>query len=466
MRANVGVGTDIDGFHVDAPLHAGGNGFVYRASVTTAHDPGFPLVMKVAAIGPGQPPLALVAYETELAILRLLTGPYVPRFVAAGDLARTPYLVMEFIPGTSLARDIERAPLPDEEVARIGAALADAVHSVHLQDVQHLDLKPENFILRPSGEAVLVDFGYARHAGYPDLLAEERHFAAGSCAYVSPEQLNGHRGDPRSDLFALGVLLYELRTGEPPFGTPATYAGMRDRLWRAPVPLRALRADVAPWLQEIVLHLLEVDPARRYDNAAHVAFDLRHPEQVALTGHGMRTRPIGLAGQAARWWRAARAPAPAVRPRVPAPVIMVGVDTEHPDDDRLSALQSATRQLIAGSRDYRLMCIAVIHAAPLGEGSAPDETASGRHLEHAVRLRHWADPLGLSPVRQSLHVVEGADPAATLLELARSNHVDVIVLGAPRPGDRTLGWWRSTASRVTAQAHCSVHLARVPLSDG
>jgi nucleotide-binding universal stress UspA family protein len=84
---------------------------------------------------------------------------------------------------------------------------------------------------------------------------------------------------------------------------------------------------------------------------------------------------------------------------------------------------------------------------------------------HAIRLRHWAEPLGLPAVRQSLHVVEGADAAAVLLELAHANHVDVIVLGAPRPGDKTLSWWRSTASRVTAQASCSVHLARVALRD-
>jgi len=420
----------------------------------------------VPAVGQAQPPLALVAFETELAILRLLTGPYVPRFVAAGDLARTPYLVMEYVEGTSLADTMTRAPFGDDEVARIGAALADAVYSVHLQQVQHLDLKPENFILRPTGEAVLIDFGYARHAGYPDLLAEERHFAAGSAPYVSPEQLNARRGDPRSDLFALGALLYELASGEPPFGTPETYAGMRDRLWRAPVPLRATRADLAPWLQEVIFHLLEVDPARRYNSAAHVAFDLRHPEQVPLSERALRTRPLGVMAQAARWWRSMRARAePVPVPRVPAPVIMVGVDTEHPDDDRLSALQSATRQLIAGSREYRLMCVAVIRAAPLGEGEALDDTASGRHLTHAIRLRHWAEPLGLPAVRQSLHVVEGADAAAVLLDLARANHVDVIVLGAPRPGDKTLGWWRSTASRVTAQASCSVHLARVPLRD-
>jgi nucleotide-binding universal stress UspA family protein len=457
---------EVDGYRIVAALHAGGNGFVYRVTPPPDRDPGFPLAMKLAAIGPGQPPLALVSFETEAAILRRLTGPCVPRFVEASELTNRPYLVMECIEGTGLEGIMESAPLAPAEVARIGAALADAVHGVHLQEVVHLDLKPENFILRTSGEAVLLDFGYAHHARYPDLLAEERHFAAGSAPYVSPEQLDGTRGDPRSDLFALGALLYELAVGEPPFGEPQTWGGMRDRLWRAPVPPRALHPAIPPWLQEIVLHLLEVDAAKRYATAAHVAFDLRHPEQVPLTERAARTRALGFGAQAARWWRALRAPARRrAAPRVDAPVIMVAVDTEHPDDDRLPALQSATRQLIAASADYRLMCVSVIEAAPLGEGPSLSDTASGRHLEHAIRLRHWAEPLGLPATRLSMHVVESGDAAATLLELASANHVDVLVLGAPRPDDKTLAWWRSTASRVTAQAHCSVHLARVPLRD-
>jgi len=463
--ARVPHGADIDGYRVVGALHAGGNGFVYRVTAPEGRDPGFPLVMKLAAVGPGQPPLALVSFETEAAILRRLTGPYVPRWVEASELSTRPYLVMEYVEGVGLHTHTGRAPLPADEVARIGAALADALHSVHLQEVVHLDVKPENFIVRPGGEAVILDFGYAHHARYPDLLAEERHFAAGSAPYVSPEQLAGRRGDPRSDLFALGALLYELTVGEPPFGEPETYAGMRDRLWRAPVPPRALQPAVSPWLQEIVLHLLEVDAAKRYATAAHVAFDLRHPEQVALTERASRTRALGFAGQLARWWRASRARAPRPATRVHAPVIMVAVDTEHPEDDRLPALQSATRQLIAASADYRLMCVSVIEAAPLGEGPSLSDTASGRHLDHVIRLRHWAEPLGLPESRLSLHVVESGDAAETLVELASANHVDVLVLGAPRPGDKALGWWRSTASSVAADVHCSVHLARVPFGD-
>ena len=257
MRDQVQPGAIIDGFRVGDCIHQGGTGPIYRVEAPAGADPGFPLVMKVPRLGRGEATIGIESFEMEQMILPTLGGPHVPRFVAAGDVTATPYIVMERIDGRSLADVVAGAPLPPEDVARIGAALADAVHSVHAQEVVHLDLKPENFMLRPSGEAVLLDFGFAHHARYPDLLGEEQQFAAGSAAYVSPEQLQDDRSDARSDLFALGVLLYELATGRQPFGEPETLAGMRDRLWREPAPPRAVNARVPPWLQEIILHCLE-----------------------------------------------------------------------------------------------------------------------------------------------------------------------------------------------------------------
>lgn len=466
MNRRLQPGTLIDGFCVGESMHDGGTGYIYSVTPQGGKVPGFAMVLKTPGIGPGEPTIGIESFEIEQMILPTLTGPHVPRFVAAGDLTQTPYIAMERIEGEGLGDVIRRAPLPSPEVARIGAALADAVHSIHTQQVNHLDLKPENVMLRASGEAVLLDFGFARHAHFPDLLAQEKRFAAGSAAYVSPEQLRNNRGDPRSDIFALGVLLFELATGELPFGRPKTYAGMRDRLWRAPAPPRALNAEVAPWLQEIILRCLEPEAARRYQSAAHVAFDLRHPEQVALSEQAARTEGIGFFAQVKRWWRARPAlDTPVSTPRstavADAPVILVAVDTEHPDDARHSSLQWTTRQIVSLNEEFRLMCVSVISAAPLGGGSA-GETASGKHLEHKTRLRQWVEPLKLPPSRVSLHVIESGNSADTLLELARANHVDLIVLGAPGPSERALAWWRSVASSVTANAPCSVHVVRVP----
>jgi nucleotide-binding universal stress UspA family protein len=389
----------------------------------------------------------------------------VPRFVAAGDVMSIPYLVMEYVEGESLARTLERAPCPPAEVARIGAALADALHSLHQQEVVHLDFKPENVILRPDGLAVLLDFGFAHHARYPDLLAEERHFAAGSAPFVSPEQLRDRRDDPRSDLFSLGVALYALATGEAPFGAPATLAGMRDRLWRQPLPPRARVPDIPAWLQEIILRCLEPEAHARYQSAAHVAFDLRNPDQVAITARGRRIEAPGFASQVRLWWNARARPLDepesASRPRA-ARVVLVAVDTTNLDDSRHPSIQWTARQVLSLGGELRMMCVSVIRGAPVGEGETLAETDSGLHLDHLARLRHWVEPLGLPAERLSLHVMQSADPAATILGLARSNHVDLIILGAPPPSQTRLAWWRSVASGVTANAHCSVHVVRTP----
>ena len=465
MSTPIRPGTEVGGFTVDGLLHAGGNGYVYRVHPPVGCEPGFPLVMKVPGIGRGEPALGVVSFEVEASILPRLEGGHVPRVVAVGDDPLRPYIVMEEVAGENLAAVLRGAPLAPGKAAHIGAAIADALHDVHRQHVVHHDLKPENCIMRADGDVVLIDFGFARHAKLPDLLAEEEIFAAGSAPYVSPEQLRARRSDPRSDVFALGAMLYQLATGELPFGDPGTYGGMRDRLWRLPLPPRKVVPAITPPLQEVILRCLEVDPEKRPPSAAHVAFDLRNPALVQLTSRAESVREAGVARQARSWWRARRAAPLRRMVEAAAPVILIAVDTEHPDDDRHPALQRATRMLLSMYREYRLIVVSAIHAAPLGEGSELEETASGKHLAHRNQLRAWITPLGVPASHASLHVVESNDAAATILAIASANHVDLVVIGAPSPRDRALAWWRSVASEVTSRASCSVHVVRVSTHD-
>ena len=452
-------GTEIDGFRVGELVHSGAMGHVFRV---TGPDTGFPLIMKAPRIGPNQPAEAIISFETETMILPALSSPHVPRFVAAGDLTHVPYLVIEYLEGTLLKEVLKGGPLPAAEVTRLGAAIADALHTVHQQDTIHLDLKPDNVIVKPDGSAALIDFGFAHNLRYPDLLAEETRFAAGSAPYLSPEQVSGTRSDRRSDIFSLGVVLYEAITGRLPFGAPATRAGLRDRLWFDPVPPMSCASHVPGFLQEIVLRCLEVDADLRYQSAAHVAFDLRHPEQVALTRRATKARQAGVLSQVRRWWNARNvAPAPAGAALHAVPVIMVAVDTTHPEDERHPVLQRATAQILSLSAEFRLICVSVVRSGPAMESDGDNESASAIHLEHQIRLRHWVQPLGLPPQRLSLHVIEASRPGEALLDFARGNHVDMIVLGAPSAGSG-FAWWRSVASTVTAHAHCSVHVVRVP----
>jgi nucleotide-binding universal stress UspA family protein len=330
----------------------------------------------------------------------------------------------------------------------------------------HLDLKPENVILRPDGTAVIVDFGLAHHRKLPDLLAEEMRYAAGSAPYISPEQVMGDRSDERSDLFALGVMLYELATARLPFGTPATLAGYKDRLWLDPKPPCTRVEGIPPWLQEVILRLIEPEAARRYQSAGHVAFDLRHPDQVPLTARATKTAQASFLSQVRRWWRARIQPLQLVESEsarvanaaATAPVVMIAVDTAHPEDERHPFLQRTARRILALSEEFRVVCVSVISGGnrPGGDGE------SDAVLEHRVRLRNWVQPLGLPPQRLTLHVIEASDAAATLVDFAKRNNVDLILVGAPGPSDMALAWWRSVASTVTANAPCSVHVVRVP----
>ncbi len=244
-----------------------------------------------------------------------------PQFVAAGDLLRVPYIVMEHMAGQTLQHWLDQPqPLPIETITQLGAAMAQAAHSLHQQNCCHLDLKPGNVLIQNSGNAVLLDFGLSCHAHYPDLLAEELRKAVGSPAWIAPEQIVGVRGDIRSDIFAIGVMLYELTTGELPFGAPTTQAGLRQRMWMAPTPPRALRADVPDWLQEIILRCLEPEAAQRYPSAAELAFDLSHPQQVPITQRGLRLKGISFFGKLRRCsgplaWNTTPVPCPRSRLR-------------------------------------------------------------------------------------------------------------------------------------------------------
>lgn len=460
------TGDEIDGLTVGERIHVGPQGSVYAAAAGPGRTPlEFPIVFKTPSAGRGSGGEGLLGFQTEARILPALSGPHVPRFVSAGDIAARPYVAMERVEGRSLAAIMSGNRLAFGEAARIGAAVADALRSIHRQDVVHLDVKPENVIVRPSGQVVLIDFGMAHHARLPDLLTEERRFAGGSAPYVSPEQVLGSRSDPRSDVFALGVIMYEMATGQLPFGTPRTLAGLKDRLWLDPVPPRLLVPELPRWYQEVTLHCLEPQPQKRYQSAADVALDLRHPDDVPLTARGRKIERAGVIEHARRWWAArGRRLTPAESEPRPARAraIMVAVDTMHPDDVRHPVLREATARVLAMNPESRLICVSIVRGERVVAALGGEAEIPGVHMEHLVRLRKWVEPLRLAESRLSLHVIEALNPSGTLLDFARNNNVDLIIIGAPGQDHHAFAWWRSVASSVTANAHCSVNIVRVP----
>jgi eukaryotic-like serine/threonine-protein kinase len=452
-------GQVVDGFRLTEPLAAGGMATFWRV-VRDGDD--LPLLMKLPLLRLGEDAFTIIGYEVEQMILPRLAGPHVPRFVAAGDFER-PYIVMELVAGQSLESVVDKTPLPASEVAAIGAKVAFALHDIHRQHVTHLDLKPGNVILR-GDHAVLIDFGLSRHDQLPDLVQEDAEGPAGTGATIAPEQVLGERGDPRSDLFALGVILYLLATGQWPFGEPQRVENWRRRLWRDPVPPRAINGQVPPWLQEIILRCLQVDPEERYATAAQLAFDLQHPEQVNLTWRAARLRRDGIFTVAWRWLRQTRnTPArrrhPLTSHLAGAPIVLAAIDLEPGHEPLSQAIVVAVRRVLATEPNARLACMNVLKIARLTLDKLEDEHGRNPHLGRLVELKHWARAIPVAPERVTYHVLESTDPAGQLIDYARHNRVDHIVMGARRSSmlRRHLG---SVSARVVAEAPCTVTVVR------
>ena len=453
-------GSIIDGFRLDECIHRGDMAAIWRVSQEGA---ALPLVMKMPNLAEGEDPAAIVSFEMEQLIMPRLSGIHVPQFVAAGDFGVQPYIVMEQIPGSTLLPRVGNLPLPYADAVAIALKIAQALDDLHRQHVIHLDVKPSNVMFRPSGEAVLLDFGLSHHDHLPDLMQEEFRVPFGTAPYISPEQLLGIRDDPRSDLFAAGALLYFFSTGVRPFGESERLAGMRRRLWRDSVPPRRLRPDYPPWLQEIVLRCLEIEPAWRFPTAAQLAFDLSHPDQVKLTKRSERLQRDPWTTVLRRRFnkdlkKSLRTP-PTATHLSSAPIVAVAVDLAEASSETNDALRTASARILATLPSARLACLNVLKLARITLDSTLDEEGHNKRVDRLVALRHWAEPLKLESHRLSVHVLEAVDPANAILEFARANNVDQIIVGATRSSmfRNILG---SVSAKVTAEASCTVTVAR------
>jgi eukaryotic-like serine/threonine-protein kinase len=460
-KPSVVSGAVIDGFTVGECVHRGGMATLWSV---TRPDIALPLLMKLPRVSEGEDPAAIVSFEMEQMILPRLSGAHVPACFAAGDFSRQPYVVIERIPGKTLYDRLCELPLDYEEARVIAGKIATALAELHLQNVIHHDIKPSSIMFRPSGEAVLIDFGLSHHNQLPDLLQEEFRLPYGTAPYMAPERLLGVRDDPRSDLFSLGVLLYFFTTGVRPFGESETLRGMRRRLWRDPHPPRNLKADYPLWLQEIVLRCLEIEPVWRHPTASQLAFELAHPDQVKLTARSERlTRdPISTVWRR-RFNRGLTQPKPKsdLAARLAAgPIVAVALDVEG-SGPLNQALWVTAERILATLPSARLACLNVLKLGRVTIDRTLDAEGNNKHIDRLVALKHWASPLKLEEDRLTVHVLEAVDPAAAILEFAAVNHVDHIVIGA-RQNSMLRSLLGSVSSRVAAEAPCTVTVVRPP----
>jgi serine/threonine protein kinase len=460
-RSKIQPGAVIDGFTIGDCVHNGGMATLWSVSHSGIE---VPLLMKIPRVSEGEDPAAIVGFEMEQMILPQLSGPHVPACFGTGDFASQAYVVIERIPGQTLYKRLADLPLPYEEASAMVAKIAAALADLHRQNVIHHDIKPSSIMFRPSGEAVLIDYGLSHHNHLPDLLQEEFRLPFGTAPYTAPERLLGVRDDPRSDLFSLGVLLYFFTTGVRPFGETETLRGMRRRLWRDPHPPRKLKVDYPPWLQEIVLRCLEIEPVWRYPTASQLAFELAYPDQIKLTARSERSKrdPLSTVWRR-RFNRGLTQPKPKsdlAAQLASSPIVAVALDTEGPPAVN-EALRVTTERILTTLPAARLACVNVLKLGRITIDRTLDNEGKNKHVERLVALRHWASPLKLDESRLTVHVLEAVDSAAAILEFAEANHVDHIVIGA-RQNSLVRALLGGVSGKVASEAACTVTVVRPP----
>lgn len=272
-------GQSLDQYRIDAHVAESGMASIYRA--TDLRD-GRQVAIKLPHAGAEVDPSLFERFRREEEIGAALDHPGVMRTFPRREGSR-PYLVMEWVPGRLLRRILaDEGKLAQERALPITLGILDALAYIHGHGIVHRDLKPDNIMVDEQDRVKLIDFGIASKVGARRLTYTGFSPALGTPDYIAPEQVKGKRGDQRTDLYATGVMLYEMLTGRVPFSGPSPLAVMNERLLRPPPPAREAESSVSPELQEVLYRALEREPRNRYATAHEFAFDLRHLDQVGV----------------------------------------------------------------------------------------------------------------------------------------------------------------------------------------
>ncbi len=276
------IGERVDGrYRVEKQLGIGGMGATYRA---VDEEMGTPVVIKIPSIAIIGDPATFTRYEREREIGERLEHPRIQNLLRSGQFpGGAPYLVLEYIAGEPMREYLNaHAPLRVDETVRLAAQLADTLAYCHDRGVIHRDVKPENLLLTPGGDLVLLDFGIALLKGARRITFHRLSNEVGTPDYMAPEQVSGERGDARTDVYAVGVLLYEMLTGAVPFQGDNALVVMAQRLTREAPSVRLRRAEVSPQLDAVVRKALRRERAERYGTMAELREDLLHLDRVAV----------------------------------------------------------------------------------------------------------------------------------------------------------------------------------------
>ena len=272
-------GEQLDHYRIDSVVSTGDVDTVYRATDLRTN--------KTVALKVPHPQMDadltfVERFQRAREIGRHLDHPDILK-VFAEDHPSQNYMVMEWVDGKLLRQILnEEKKLSPERAVKIARGICQALTYIHNHGIVHRDLRPEHVMVDAENHVKLIDFGLAAQTGARRITFTKLSQVMGSPEYISPEQVQGKRSDARSDLYSLGVMLYEMVTGRLPFHGSNAFEIMNDRLVENPVPPREIDPAIAPHLQEVIYRAMEREPQYRYPTAHDFAFDLEHLDQVGV----------------------------------------------------------------------------------------------------------------------------------------------------------------------------------------
>jgi serine/threonine-protein kinase len=275
---SIETGSQIDYYRIEAPVARSGMASIFRAIDTRDNRV---VALKIPHPDMEADPILFDRFQREAGIGEKLNHPKVMR-VFGGEKRTRIYMVMEWCEGRLLRQILDEGRIPHDRAIRIAIAVLDALDYIHSNGVVHRDLKPENIMVDAEDNIKLIDFGIAGDAAARRLTYANFTATLGTPNYISPEQVQGKRGDGRSDIYAAGVILYEMLSGKLPFSGPSPMAVMNDRLLNYPTPPSVADPSISPQLQEVLYRALERDPRNRYAKARDFENDLLHLDQVGV----------------------------------------------------------------------------------------------------------------------------------------------------------------------------------------
>lgn len=272
------AGSQIDSYRIDQPIARSGMASIFRA--TDLRDNRI-VALKIPHPDMEADPILFDRFQREAGIGERLNHPNVMR-VFGGEKRSRIYMVMEWCRGRLLRTIMDESRLSHERAIHIAKEVLRALDYIHANGVVHRDLKPENIMVDENDNIKLIDFGIASDSSARRLTYANFTATLGTPNYISPEQVKGKRGDGRSDIYSMGVILYEMLSGKLPFTGPSPLAAMNERLLNHPIPPTVADPTITPQMQEVLYRAMERDPKNRYASAHEFLHDLEHLDQVGV----------------------------------------------------------------------------------------------------------------------------------------------------------------------------------------